>query len=221
MELFFGLILLLAVAYVGRKIWRYKTLRPLFPWKYNFGKRRDTFRATLALLDERNSHTLVETGVARAGLANTKSDGASTIVFSLWANQNRAHLFSVDIDPEAVACAQQVVDELQLQDAISLVVSDSIEYLREFSEPVDFLYLDSYDYSNTDIEVQRASQQHHLDEFKAIENKLHDNSVVLIDDCNLPGGGKGKLLVEYMTANGWQLLRDAYQALLVRDSVDK
>jgi len=120
-----------------------------------------------------------------------------------------------------VACAQQVVDELQLQDAVSLVVSDSINYLREFAEPVDFLYLDSYDYSKTDIEVQRASQQHHLDEFKAIENKLHDNSVVLIDDCNLPGGGKGKLLVEYMTANGWHLLKDAYQVLLVRDSVDK
>ena len=77
------------------------------------------------------------------------------------------------------------------------------------------MYLDSYDYNN-DPEVQLKSQTHHLNEFKAIENQLHDKSIVLIDDCDLPNGGKGKLVVEYMLKNGWEIFIKAYQILLIR-----
>ncbi|MCF6349339.1 MAG: hypothetical protein L3J20_13780 [Flavobacteriaceae bacterium] len=49
-----------------------------------------------------------------------------------------------------------------------------------------------------------------------IENKLHKNTIVLIDDCKLPGGGKGKLVVEYMVKNNWEILIDAYQILLIK-----
>ena len=217
MEFFALLILIVVLALVARKIWRYKTLRPLLPWKYNFGKRRDTLRTTLGLLEDRGARTLVETGIARHGLAKSKGDGASTIVFGLWASRHRAHLYSVDIDPEATATAQKVIEAMDLQDSISVNTSDSVKYLREFSEPVDFLYLDSYDYHRRDVEIQLASQQHHLDEFTAIENLLHDKSVVLIDDCNLPGGGKGKLVIDYMTSHGWKVHALDYQAILVRN----
>lgn len=220
MEILLLLFLIVILAIAARKALRYKTLSPLLPRKYNFGKRRDTLRTTLGLLEDRGARTLVETGVARHGLAKCKGDGASTIVFGLWASQHRAHLYSVDIDPEATATAQQVIDGMDLQDSISVNTSDSVQYLREFSEPVDFLYLDSYDYDKRDVEIQLASQQHHLDEFTAIENLLHDKSVVLIDDCNLPGGGKGKLVIDYMTSHGWKVHQLDYQAILVRGQPD-
>ena len=91
--------------------------------------------------------------------------------------------------------------------------------MDNFKERVDFLYLDSYDYSD-DIEVQTKSQIHHLKEFKAIEDQLHDNSIVLIDDCDLPNGGKGKLVVEYMIKQDWKVLINAYQILLVRNKFE-
>ena len=52
----------------------------------------------------------------------------------------------------------------------------------------------------------------------AIEEQLGPDSVVLIDDCDLPGGGKGKTVIEYMTRKGWQVDTSAYQILLTKQS---
>lgn len=215
----FLLILLsvIVVAVVLRKLVRYKTLAPLLPRKYNFGKRRDTLREVLRLLDERNATTLLETGVARMGLEKSKGDGASTIVFGLWSKQNDAHLYSVDIDPEATKRAGVAVDAMGLGDSVTLVTSDSVAYLDNFTDSVDFLYLDSYDYHKTDTAIQTASQNHHLKEIKAIEGCLHDDTVILIDDCDMPNGGKGKLVIERLTAQGWKVHMSEYQVILVRD----
>jgi predicted O-methyltransferase YrrM len=209
-----GLVLLAAAV---RKMVRYKTLSPFLPRKYNFGKRRDTLRAVLDLLDQRNAKNLVETGAARGGLAKSKGDGASTVVFGLWASQHDAHLHSVDIDPAATEEAGNAVRELGLQDSVTLVTSDSVAFLESYDKPVDFLYLDSYDYHKTDSAIQQASQQHHLKEIEAIEQRLHDDTVILIDDCDMPNGGKGKLVIDKLTKRGWQVYLSAYQVILVKD----
>lgn len=213
--LLFVSVVLLAV--ILRKLFRYKTLTPLLPRKYNFGKRRDTLREVLRLLDERGARVLLETGVARMGLEKAKGDGASTIVFGLWAKNNDAHLYSVDIDPDATQRAGVAVDEMGLGDNVTLVTSDSVEYLDEFTESVDFLYLDSYDYHKTDTAIQKASQDHHLKEINAIEGCLHDDTVILIDDCDLPNGGKGKLVIQYLTEAGWKVHMSEYQVIMVMD----
>jgi predicted O-methyltransferase YrrM len=211
-------VLVLVGLVVLRKLVRYKSLYPLLPRKYNFGKRRDTLTATLSLLKARGARILIETGTARLGLAKTKGDGASTIVFGLWAKQNDAHLHSVDIDARAINESRRAALEVGLSASVSFHVSDSVQFLADFSQPVDFLYLDSYDYDRRDESVQKASQAHHMKEFAAIESRLHAESVVLIDDCGAPGGGKGKLVIEHMLANGWLIVMDRYQVLLTRAS---
>jgi hypothetical protein len=217
MKFLLALIVVLIAAAVIRKLVRFKTLAPLLPRTYNFGKRRDTLREVLRLMEERDATTLLETGVARMGLEKSKGDGASTIVFGLWAKQRGAHLYSVDIDPEATERAGQAVDKMELSENVTLVTSDSVAYLDEFTDTVDFLYLDSYDYHKTDTAIQTASQEHHLKEIKAIEGCLHDDTVILIDDCGQPNGGKGKLVIERLTANGWKVHMSEYQVILVRD----
>ncbi|MEM7083820.1 MAG: class I SAM-dependent methyltransferase [Pseudomonadota bacterium] len=209
-------LLALAAAAIIRKGLRYSHLSPLLPRKYNFGKRGVTLRETLRLLTERRCSVLVETGVARNGLEKTKGDGASTIVFALWAKAHDARLHTVDIDGGAIATAKTTLDSLHLTDCVKLHTSDSVAFLEAFDEPVDFLYLDSYDYHRHDTSIQQASQEHHLKEFKAIESRLHDGSFVLIDDCDLPAGGKGKLVIDYMLGRGWKMHLLKYQALLTR-----
>ena len=215
MEIVAGIIVLGLVVFAARKLIRYKTLYPLLPRRYNFGKRRDALRETLRLLSERGAKNLVETGTARGGLGKSKGDGASTAVFGLWARDNGAHLHSVDIDPASIAESGKVVEELALGDSVTLVTSDSIAFLEGYAEPVDFLYLDSYDYHKTDTNIQVASQTHHLKEIEAILDKLHNDSIVLIDDCNQPNGGKGKLAIEFLVSNGWHVHMSEYQVLLL------
>lgn len=196
------------------KLISHKSLYPLLPREYNFKRRRNSFRLTMNLLKERNAKMLVETGVARKGLKNTKYDGASTIVFGLWAKQNDATLHSVDIDPSAVEEAQKEVKLNDIEGVVNLNVSDSVAFLEQFPHKVDFLYLDSYDYPKRDPQGQKASMDHHLKEIRAIENKLHEKSIILIDDCDKPGGGKGKLVIDYLKPKGWKILYKGYQVLL-------
>lgn len=192
-----------------------KSLHPLLPRNYNFGKRRNTFRKTLKLLEERNANILVETGTSRKGLENTKSDGASTIVFGAWANQNNAYLYTVDHDLEAIAMAKKEILRLEFEDSVEFVNADSLPFLANFEQKIDFLYMDSFDYDKRDKTQQRLSQEHLLKEFQAARSKLHAKSLVLIDDCKLSGGGKGKLAIEYMREKGWKVEIDAYQCLLM------
>ena len=203
------------LVYVLVKILKHRTLTPLMPKKYNFGKRRVTFRKVLQLLDRTNAKLIVETGTSRYGLLGAKGDGAATIVFGKWAKENGAIMHSVDISEDSVKGSQAEVNAQDLGEHVQVHLSDSVQFLMNFEQQVDFLYLDSYDYSK-DLEVQRLSQEHHLKEFKAIEDRLHENTIVLIDDCKLPNGGKGKTVIEYMLKKDWKILIDAYQVLLVR-----
>ncbi|MEL6917750.1 MAG: class I SAM-dependent methyltransferase [Bacteroidota bacterium] len=202
--------------FIGKFI-KHKSLYPFMPFKYDFRKRRDTFLKTMALLKERNAKVIVETGTSREGLHGAKSNGAATIVFGKWAMQNGAFLHSVDISENSVQNAQKEVTAQGLDSYVKIHLSDSIEFLQNFEGKIDFLYLDSYDYSN-DPEVQVKSQTHHLLEFKAVEDRLKDSSIVLIDDCDLPNGGKGKMVVDYMLQKDWKIVMKAYQILLVRKS---
>lgn len=208
--------LALLVAWSSIRAIRYKSLYPFMSLRHNFGKRRDTFRKTLGLLSERKAKILVETGTARIGLRGAKGNGASTIVFATWARENNAVLHSVDNSAESIDGAKAEVVRQALGECVKWHLKDSLEFLAEFREPVDFLYLDSYDYDKKDTSIQIASQEHHLAEFKAIESRLHENSLVLIDDCKLPNGGKGKLAVEFMLGRGWKVLMSEYQILLAK-----
>ncbi len=201
--------------FIGKLI-KHKSLYPFMPFKYDFRKRRNTFLKIMELMKKTQAKTIVETGTSREGLRGAKSNGAATIVFGKWAKENNAFVHSVDISEESVKNAQAEVDRQNLQEFIQIYHSDSLAFLEDFDQKIDVLYLDSYDYSS-DPEVQKKSQQHHLEEFKRVEDQLHDQSIVLIDDCDLPNGGKGKLVIAYMQDRGWKILVESYQVLLVRD----
>lgn len=173
--------------------------------------RYNTFLYALNLMEERHVQTIVETGTARNGLKNCLGDGCSTMIFGDWARTHNAKLYSVDIDSQSLSnAAQDLGASLSF---VNLVHSDSISYLRNFDKPIDFLYLDSYDFESNNPD---PSQQHHLKELLAAYPKLHANTIVMIDDCDLPHGGKGKLVIDYLLQHDWKIVEQGYQVVLVR-----
>ncbi len=171
--------------------------------------RYPTFSHALNLLEERKARILVETGTARGGKSNSGNDGCSTLIFAEWAKHHGSSFYSADIDSSALAEAQKALGEPS--PLVTLVHSDSVAFLEKFNQPIDFLYLDSFDF---DEEFYFPSQQHHLKEIIAAEPKFTENSFVLIDDCDLPHGGKGKLVIEYLLEKGWKIAARGYQVLL-------
>lgn len=155
-------------------------------------RRYASYVLALEMLQQRNCKTLVETGTARGGEKDVGA-GGSTIIFGDWAFHNGASFTTVDINPDALAVARR--DSLAYLKAMDFVASDSVKYLEDFQKPIDFLYLDSFDFESHN---PRPSQEHHLKELIAAYPKLHKNTFILIDDCDLPHGGKGKLAIDYL-----------------------
>lgn len=175
-------------------------------------KRYHTFLFALKLMEERNVRLIVETGTARFGKKGCIGDGCSTLIFSQWASQNNAFLYTVDINKECLLNAERDLGPWTRY--ISFVHSDSVRFFNTFNQPIDFLYLDSYDF---DINNPNPSQQHHLKEIIAAYPWLKHDSIVMIDDCDLPYGGKGKLAIDYLLKRNWKIVASGYQVILVRN----
>ena len=104
------LVVLAVLTVVVLKLTKHRSLYPFMPYKYNFRRRRITFKKVLKLLKERNAKVIVETGTSRKGLEGAKSDGAATIVFGKWAKENGAVMHSVDISEDSVNGSKNEVE---------------------------------------------------------------------------------------------------------------
>lgn len=173
--------------------------------------RYGTFTKALELLNKRKIKTIVETGTARCGDSNFDGDGGSTIIFGHWAMDHDAVMYSVDVSPSHIALARQASKKYLTH--LFFVEEDSISFLQNFPSTIDFLYLDSYDYDEND---PLPPQMHNLHEVMAAYDKLTDHSIIMIDDCNIPGGGKGKLAIEFLLKKGWKLHANRHQVILLK-----
>ena len=112
-------------------------------------------------------YVFVETGCAAHG---TKS----TLLWDKFVNLFDGKVISVDLDQIAVDETNSLTTKKS-----NVTWSDSLIFLPTLNEPIDFLYLDSYD---VDFLNPLPSAEHHLKEFNSIKHLLHTGSVVLIDD---------------------------------------
>ncbi|MFH1547075.1 MAG: hypothetical protein ABIC57_01160 [bacterium] len=197
-----------------------------FNWlfdKYYFcgsNSRYWTFQMALNLLFQRkNSPVIVETGCQRQ--EDDLGAGMSTSIFGEYCSRHGGKLYTVDLIETHLNICRECTSEHSRN--IEYVLSDSVAWLKKAARVnIDLLYLDSLDYpvgsQADDIRMQEAAQVHCLNEFKAAESsgKLKDNCLILIDDNQLPGGGKPRLLKQYLKAQGWTCLLDLQQSLWVR-----
>lgn len=207
------------------------------------GIREPTMTEALRLLEARGGRTIVETGCARLA-ENWGGDGLSTLVFGAWVKDHHGTLTTVDANPDNLETCRALTEEWS--DRITYVHDDSVHFLQGHETPIDLLYLDSFDYplhtlvelygsmddfTNTvehlkalgddflidnHIEVIWDCQRHAASEVRAAFKNLHRQSIVLIDDANLPGGGKARLARQVLSWNGWVCVMDEYQTLWVR-----
>ena len=172
-------------------------------------RRYNTFLQAIMLINNRDLQTIVETGTARGGVKDIGA-GASSYIFSDYIRRYGGTFYSVDIDSEALVNAQKDFDIVP--ENAHFVCADSVDFLHAFPESIDFLYLDSYDYDSGN---PFPSQYHHLMEIQVAYPKLHQNSVVMIDDCDLPHGGKGLYAIQFLLNRGWKIIAEEYQVILV------
>ncbi len=154
--------------------------------------------------------TIVETGTIRAE-EDFGGAGFFTYLAGAFVNRHGGKLHSVDLTPQHVAFAREWT--AVFGDSVSVHEGDSVSFLANFAAPIDVLYLDSLD------TTEPGHAAHCLRELEAALPKLHDRSLICIDDTPWQVGafiGKGAVTVPWLLDHGWKILYAAYQVVLTR-----
>ena len=90
---------------------------------------------------------------------------------------------------------------------------DGIEFLQNFTKPIDVLYLDGWDKGTPNF------AENHLNAYLAAQDKLSPIHMILIDDTDYvtPDGGKDKLLSPFLIEKGYTVLFNGRQTLFIND----
>lgn len=182
--------------------------------KYNNDKniRFKSFEKTLKLSYERGFKCIVETGTARG---KTKfffmkrynwKDGMSTPMFAEYAKFVNGKLHTCDISSENINNAKKFTSNYSKY--IEFYIEDSLIFLKTFKYGIDLLYLDSLD-GHDPI----AASNHQLNEAQIALEKLHDKSLILLDDK----GSKTNLSINFLKKKNFNIIFETdYQVLLSR-----
>ncbi len=178
----------------------------------NLDRRYWTFKIALGLFRQYGGKKILETGCTH--LENDWGAGNSTPIFAEYAQQNQVDFVTVDIEKKNIIFARKLCQEWP--ERTQFVTADSLKTLEEWKEPIDLLYLDSYDTHHTDRAIADASQDHQLKELMLAERCLTDHAVVLLDDNFFANGGKTRKAKEYLMNHGYLLIMDFEQSLWLR-----
>lgn len=132
------------------------------------------------LLSRNKPLSILETGTLRT-TNNWHGYGQSALLWDWLVQQTGGKGWSIDIDARMCMFARNHCKHLKV------VCSDSVKFLREFSEPLDLLYLDSYDWSE---EKQISSSLHHIAELASMWDDLPAGCLIAVDDCHNEKQGK-------------------------------
>lgn len=170
-------------------------------------RRWDAFSRIIQHLSEKErSLHIVETGCMRQ-FGNWGGDGQSTVVWNWLTQQTGGTLTSIDINETNARTAQLHVP------GAKIIVGDSITMLPLVlaNAPVDFVYLDSYDWTGT-----AESPLHHMGELAVSWKHLPSGCVVAVDDCISPTEGKGVYVRNFFESIRAQQLTDGYVSAWIK-----
>lgn len=209
----------------------------------NYGRvpkfRYDTFKYCWDYFLEKNFKTIVEMGTSRSfvdgkfpgcnsddpkywDISNPEiwdwSAGCFTRVFGELIQDTDIDLITLDLEAKHIERCKVMTSDLK---NIEYYVMSSEDFLLKGEGQIDFLYMDTGDV--TPIE---PTANLHLRESKIIveNNLISDGGIILIDDVkNIQSKkqdssdyGKAKYSVPYLLENGFEIVMDEYQVVLVK-----
>jgi ADP-heptose:LPS heptosyltransferase len=154
--------------------------------------------------------TVVETGTIRAE-EDWAGAGFFTYLAGACLSRLGGHLHSVEVDVEKCKFARDWTRVFG--STVTVHEGDSVSFLQQFRERIDVLYLDSLD------TTESGHAEHCVREFEAAATRLHDHSLLVVDDTPWDSGefiGKGSLLVPQLLKSGWRIQYAGYQVVLSR-----
>lgn len=180
---------------------------------YERGKPKKYLEMTIELFNAIGGKSIVEIGCMRTTLTHPISemhpeccnDGHSTY---FWCTTG-ANVISVDIDRKAVSRARKSCKEFK---NCKILCKDGIKFLEKFKGKIDLLFLDA-----RDVMPNTPHAENHLLAYLKAKDKLNRTNIISIDDTDIGGGGKGRLLFPVLKADGYQILVQGRQTIALKE----
>lgn len=192
-------------------------------------QRQNTFSKTYELILEnitpKRKYVIVELGTSRSfkswGISSDLkdwhpenpekwawSDGCFTRLFLDNLEEYDIVMYTIDPCPDAISVVKTMTNDNK---KIVVIQTTSTEFLKNFDDKIDFLYMDH-------LESGKKACAVHLEDAKLIVEKdlMNENSLILIDDTpklNIEFS-KGKDSIPYLLNNGYETVIHEYQMLL-------
>ncbi|MBP9010696.1 MAG: hypothetical protein WAP08_03460 [Smithellaceae bacterium] len=168
--------------------------------------------ASIELFHALGGKTIVEIGCMRQPMNHPISevhpeccnDGHSTIYWCL----SGARVYSADISLGVVLFAKKCLREYRNG---KIVWCDGLKFLRKFKGRIDLLFLDAWD-----VLPGTKYAENHLLAYLTAKDNLGERNIVVIDDTDIGGGGKGKLLLPVLEADGYDILVSGRQSIALK-----
>jgi hypothetical protein len=183
----------------------------------NFADRYNGFHLMFKelLQKKQGPFTIIETGTLRKK-ANWM-DGQSSLLFYDFLTKFGGKFISLDLNPNALKECESILAETFPNSNnvdLKLLTGDSVEILAKINEPVDLIYLDSYD---LDYNNPAPSMFHHLKELINLKKIIQksQNLIIAVDDnpLNNRSIGKGKLVLDCAKETNQKILYDGFQII--------
>ncbi len=211
---------------VDKKFWTYDNLSGE-DYDLRRSKPAQYIKTTIKIAQLLNLKTVVEIGSTRMAVTEKclvyynnqneafKSpgccgDGHSTFFFT----ESGFNVYTVDIDENCKIQNEWSYNNLgkKLPSNLHLMIpKDGIEFLNEFDNKIDVLFLDGWDKGTPNY------AEKHLEAYIAAKDKLSDIHLILIDDTDYitHDGGKDALLTPHLIDNGYIPLFNGRQTLFI------
>ena len=175
------------------------------------GKPKKYIEATLELLKAMGGKRIVELGCMRKLLRHPIdeirpkccTDGHSTY---LW-GASGAEVISVDISWSAVMRARWSCRKFK---NVKMVQTDALAFLEHYNDSIDLLFLDAWD-----VKPGSNYAENHVLAYQKAKAKLSKENIVSIDDTDIAGGGKARLLIPLLEQDNYEILVQGRQTIAV------
>ena len=175
-------------------------------WQFRYPPAKSLNRAA-ALFNHNHGETIIEIGTGIHG----EMAGNSMLVWTKKTNAKR--IIAIDLEPKQLEEVREVTHQYA---NVELVLADGIEYLKQFSEKIDLLYLDFWvpDPEGTTPGCGRAEA--YKEAFNAAKDRMNAHSMILIDDTDHIHPWKHTYIIPLARENGYTVLYTGRQTLLNR-----
>jgi predicted O-methyltransferase YrrM len=141
----------------------------LYEYRKIFLKNFDRLYINTTNEDAKLLNLLIKMGKLSRGIEIGSANGFGAIYMGMAFEQNEGQLYTIEIDPKMVDACRNNINKTGLKETVTCLKGDALKVIPGLEGKFDFVFID-------------AQKSDYLKYFKAVEEKLADQAIIIADN---------------------------------------